>query len=197
MKKCRSCGIEKVDHLFYRRSSNLDCLYSYCKECTLVKGRNISDEKRKERNEKAREYKKKNVEFLRKQSLDYYYRNRDRCLKKAKDYRANHKKNISRLSDEDRFEKNRTRYLNWSKNNRERLNEYQRSWYYKNKEKKRAYVQLNRAVASGKIERPGSCSECKKKCKPDGHHMDYSKPLSVVWICRACHSRKSPRAVIK
>jgi hypothetical protein len=36
--------------------------------------------------------------------------------------------------------------------------------------------------------RPDRCSKCKVKCKPHGHHPDYSKPLEVVWLCPGCHN---------
>jgi len=149
--------------------------------------------------EKNREYKKKNREILNQQAKEYYYRNRERQLKKRAEYRAKNKEKISvkealkRLSDDDRFEKNRQKHLEWSKDNRDRLNEWQREWYKKNKEKRRAHVVLHRAINSSKIERPNNCSQCGKECKPDGHHEDYSKPLEVIWLCRACHSRESPR----
>jgi hypothetical protein len=103
------------------------------------------------------------------------------------------KEAIKRIEDADRFEKNRAKHLVWRENNRERLNLYSKEWYQKNKEKRRANVVLNRAVKSGEMTRPAQCFECFKECKPDGHHTDYTKPLKVVWLCRACHSRKSPR----
>jgi hypothetical protein len=46
---------------------------------------------------------------------------------------------------------------------------------------------LGRAVQSGEIIVPKSCSECAKTCRPEGHHEDYSKPLDVVWLCKSCH----------
>lgn len=202
MKVCRDCKIEKENSEFSKRKSNLDGLYSYCKECTSRKNKETHLKYRDERLEKSREYKKKNTEILRVKSLKYYYDNREKILEKCEVYRNKNKKKISlneaerRLKDQDRFEKNRKRHLEWSKNNRERLNEYQKDWYQKNKEKRRAHVILRRAILSGNLMRPESCSECYKKCKPDGHHHDYSKPLDVIWICRACHSRKSPRTVI-
>lgn len=146
-----------------------------------------------------REYKRKNKEKLNEQAKEYYWKNREKQLKKRAEYRKKNKDKISlreslkRISDKDRFERNNKKHLEWSKNNRERLNEWQRDWYQKNKEKRRAHVILNRAVNSGKIQRPNNCSQCNKECKPDGHHEDYSRPLSIVWLCRACHSRKSPR----
>ncbi len=54
----------------------------------------------------------------------------------------------------------------------------------------RLYKIFCNAVERGKIKRPSKCSQCSKKCKPDGHHRDYNKPLEVIWLCRQCHSNK-------
>lgn len=48
---------------------------------------------------------------------------------------------------------------------------------------------LGNAIRDGKINRPQFCSKCGKKCTPDGHHPDYSRPLHVIWLCRSCHGR--------
>jgi hypothetical protein len=203
MKKCRNCGEEKSEFEFHQRLSNSDGLYSYCKLCCRVKNRESYKKNKIKHNEISREYRKKNREKLLQEARKYYYRNREKQLEKRAEYRKKNKEKISlrealkRVSDESRFGKNRKRHFDWAKDNREKLNEYQRKWYQKNKEKRRAHVILNRAVKSGKIMRPNSCSQCNKKCKPDGHHTDYNHPLDVVWICRACHSRKSPRTVIR
>jgi hypothetical protein len=45
------------------------------------------------------------------------------------------------------------------------------------------------AIRDGKLIRPDSCSACKKSCKPDAHHDDYSEPLNVRWLCRSCHCK--------
>lgn len=50
--------------------------------------------------------------------------------------------------------------------------------------------ELGRAVRSGRLTRPGRCSDCFKKCKPDGHHRDYRYPLDVEWLCKICHGRR-------
>lgn len=157
----------------------------------------------KERLEKNREYKKKYKKKLLEQAKEYYQRNKEKKLAYQAQYKKKNKENISRkeaikrLNDESRFEKNNKKHYEWSKNKRHHINEWQRQWYQKNKEKRRAHVVLHRALRAGKVMRPENCSECKKNCKPDGHHEDYSKPLDVIWICRACHSRKSPRTVIR
>lgn len=155
------------------------------------------------RKQQVREYKKRNKEAISKQGRLYYLRNRERILKSVSEYKQTNKEIISlkaakkRLLDPERFEKDKARHLSWSEQNRDHINAWQRKWYQANKEKRRAHVVLNRAVKSGDIMRPRECSACGKECKPDGHHEDYSKPLNVTWICRACHSRKSPRTVIR
>jgi hypothetical protein len=52
-----------------------------------------------------------------------------------------------------------------------------------------AYMAVAKALRDGTIERPGRCSRCNKRCSPDGHHEDYSKPLDLVWLCKPCHRR--------
>ena len=49
---------------------------------------------------------------------------------------------------------------------------------------------LGRAVKSGRIMRPGKCSDCRKRCKPEAHHRDYWRPLVVEWLCSVCHGRR-------
>lgn len=38
------------------------------------------------------------------------------------------------------------------------------------------------------LDRPDNCENCNKVCVVDGHHLDYSKPLDVIWLCRQCHA---------
>lgn len=205
MKECRDCKITKENTEFAKRLCNSDGLYSYCNECTRAQGKVCYEKHKVAREEKAKIYRDKNKTILCEKAQKYYYDHREAVLKKSEIYRAENKQKISlreakrRIRDPERFEKNRLKFFawSWSKEVRDRLNEYQRVWYQKNKEKRRAHVILNRSVKSGAIKRPPLCSECHKECKPDGHHEDYTKPLEVIWICRACHSRKSPRTVIK
>ena len=44
------------------------------------------------------------------------------------------------------------------------------------------------ALKAKTIIRPGSCAKCQAVCRPVAHHPDYSRPLSVVWLCRSCHA---------
>lgn len=49
-------------------------------------------------------------------------------------------------------------------------------------------------LRSGRIRRPSRCEECGRGCKPDGHHVDYSKPLFVVWLCEECHKKEHKKS---
>ena len=157
MKECRRCKKVKCREFFGKRISNSDGLYSYCKECVSKENK----ERNKKNFQKYRKirllYKEKNKEKLNEDAKKYYHIHREAQLKKRNEYRKKNKEKISikeaykRLFNEDRFERNRKKHLKWSKDNRERLNEWQRNWYQKNKEKRRAHVILNRAINSGKI----------------------------------------------
>src|SRR5213592_3071738 len=49
----------------------------------------------------------------------------------------------------------------------------------------RAYKRFLEALQSGEIER-GRCQICGEVAQ--GHHEDYSKPLTVTWLCRKHHA---------
>ncbi len=40
-----------------------------------------------------------------------------------------------------------------------------------------------------KLINPGICSLCGSVKFVQGHHMDYSKPLEVIWCCAPCHHK--------
>jgi hypothetical protein len=85
-------------------------------------------------------------------------------------------------------------------NDNGKRSEYGRRWYEKNKEKKRANVELRRAIVTGIVVKPISCSACGAVgCPIEGHHDDYSKPLSVRWLCTKCHgeTRRKPRVQMR
>lgn len=52
--------------------------------------------------------------------------------------------------------------------------------------RRKAQHYIRNRVAKGKLSR----SQCVFCGKPDGlaHHEDYSKPLSIVWVCHAHHA---------
>ena len=66
----------------------------------------------------------------------------------------------------------------------------------KSKNRVSTQKKLKYAITIGKIHRPEHCNRCKKYCKPEGHHPDYTKPYDVIWLCHSCHS-KIPRETRK
>ena len=51
-----------------------------------------------------------------------------------------------------------------------------------------AYLRVKAAIRRGDLVNPGKCEECGSDRAVNGHHDDYSKPLSVRWLCQKCHS---------
>ncbi len=96
------------------------------------------------------------------------------CTKRES--RSNREKNLEyyRKYDRDRYQAN---------GQRDRSEPYGQA----NPEKQRAHDLVSRAVRKGKLVRPSRCSICGKYAKIEAHHSDYTKPLEVVWVCKACH----------
>ncbi len=55
-----------------------------------------------------------------------------------------------------------------------------------NKQKNRARRILNKLVKEGLIKKM-PCVEC-GETNSNGHHVDYSDPIAVVWLCRKHHA---------
>ncbi len=62
---------------------------------------------------------------------------------------------------------------------------------YPEKEKARQAVKY--AVRTGRLIRPWYCELCFITCQPEAHHLDYSKPLEVEWLCFDCHKKLHKR----
>lgn len=58
----------------------------------------------------------------------------------------------------------------------------------------KARARLTNSVHKGLVKKPSACQECGvvvEKWRLEGHHDDYSRPLSVQWLCHKCHAAKS------
>ena len=82
---------------------------------------------------------------------------------------------------------NTKRIATYRKKNPEKIREIAYRSIEKHRKKQNARVLFNYYLRKGRITRPNKCQECNKKCRPDAHHSDYSKPLEVDWLCRKCH----------
>jgi len=66
--------------------------------------------------------------------------------------------------------------------------EYSKKYRKENPVKHSAQSKLSRALMSGRIEKPSTCSVCfKSGVRIEGHHWNYYKPLDVLWVCTQCH----------
>lgn len=54
--------------------------------------------------------------------------------------------------------------------------------------KTKCHQAVSKAIKSGRLKR-GPCIKCGDRYRTLGHHYDYRKPLSVVWMCSPCHSK--------
>lgn len=93
-------------------------------------------------------------------------------------------------------EKDREIRRRWTKANPEKNREIHRRWKKANPEKHVAKNAVKYAIRAGKLVRPDHCSKCGKRCKPHGHHDDYSRKLDVRWLCPLCHGRHHQSLVV-
>jgi hypothetical protein len=95
----------------------------------------------------------------------------------------------------------------WRKENKTRVEDLARKWRsehpdkvlamrkeqkkrYKAKypEKVTAVMAVSNSIRAGRLRRPGKCSVCETTTAViEGHHMDYFRPLDLVWLCRKCY----------
>jgi len=59
-------------------------------------------------------------------------------------------------------------------------------------DRRRAHSAVNNAVRDGRLDKPGSCTECGNETVIHGHHHHgYTKEhwLDVQWLCAPCHKK--------
>jgi len=101
------------------------------------------------------------------------------CAKRASTQRRN--RNIESVRAYDRARGSRM------------TNDDLRQYRAANPEKSRAHQLVGKAIKKGTMTRPDVCEDCGGGHYIEGHHDDYSKPLSVRWLCAACHKQHHAR----
>lgn len=56
-------------------------------------------------------------------------------------------------------------------------------------EKQFARKKVSNAINKGLLVRPLTCSQCNVHGRIEGHHLDYDRPLDVLWLCTSCHAK--------
>lgn len=64
-----------------------------------------------------------------------------------------------------------------------------REWIAEHPDRRAAQIALGNAVRCGRVIPWPVCALPECDCKPEAHHPDYSRPLDVVWLCRAHHKQ--------
>ena len=57
-------------------------------------------------------------------------------------------------------------------------------------DKRKARSAVNNALRDGQLVKPEACEGegCEARHELEAHHEDYSKPLTVTWLCTKCHA---------
>ena len=91
----------------------------------------------------------------------------------------------------------------WAALNRTQKNATDRAWKRRNRHKDRAHGAVRRALREGRLVKPRHCQSCgwlklEKRVKGatvdwipaplEAHHVNYRKPLEVLWLCKRCHA---------
>ncbi len=57
------------------------------------------------------------------------------------------------------------------------------------KKKRLARHAVTKALRKNDLQRSLFCESCNRETKTEAHHIDYGKPLSVIWLCDKCHGK--------
>lgn len=134
---------------------------------------------------------------VQKADTDFY--NRDNSCKECRKaaVRANYARNREAYREYERRRANlphrieaREKYQRTDRG-RERSNAAKRAYSARNPEKSYARQTVDNAVRDKRLWKSPCCMApgCFNTERLHGHHVDYDKPLSVVWLCVSCHSK--------
>lgn len=194
MKICCRCKIEKSVDQFSKDKSAKDGLDFKCKLCQSIRRKEYA-QKYPERIKNSRlKNIEKNYDSIRLSQRKHFEKNREKINERKRKNRLLHreefkeKENARRRTPEFR-EYARNYQREFRSNKKELIYAWRLVCTERHKIKILANQQLCKAIKRGKIIRPTQCEKCKVECKPDGHHIDYSKPLEVQWLCKICHNQ--------
>lgn len=114
-------------------------------------------------------------------------------LKKVAEWQAEHPEKV-KIYKKNNAPKQKIYYEKWYRengrnrtdNDREKVYEWAKAY----PDRIKIMSQLNYAVKSGKIKRPGICSKCSRKTRVQAHHYNYAHYMNLVWLCVSCHKNE-------
>lgn len=168
MKVCKKCKKEKIDEDFSKGRA-------VCKKCCYEKYKEWAQKNKDKIKSNSEKWRTKNRKIARKRCLDHYYNNKY----KYKLYKLENKEKNIKYSEKYR-ENNREKI-------RERCRELAKKYRLERPQEHKARKSVYQAIKKGTLTRMENCMICGKSCKTQAHHNDYSKPLSVIWVCPRCH----------
>ena len=143
---------------------------------------------------RALKWQQENTERYRAQQKQYKTANRERVSAQKKVWNETHTAEVAAYHLRYREENlellhERTRRLYLAQRD-DRL-AYQKNYYEAFPEKVRAHRAVARALLSGTLTKPATCSneaaEWAHVGRIESHHDDYSRQLVVTWLCQRCH----------
>ncbi len=128
MKKCKKCEIDKSLDDYGNNKNNTDGKSIYCKNCERLRGIEYRNKNRKKVNESSKKWRQTNPEN--------YRRTIERYLEKNPSKSSKERMKVYRRDENFRRDQNSKR-KEYYENNLERLREYSKQYYHKNKKNSR------------------------------------------------------------
>ncbi len=125
--------------------------------------------------------------------LDSFYETSSKCKSCTSEYNKYYKAaiNADQVKRAEFLSKKRAYGLlhrdSWAQPDPQKAKEYRRRYLDKHPEKRAAHRVFRKALKMGKIQKQ-PCEVCGES-PAQGHHDDYSKKLSVRWLCRKHHEQ--------
>jgi len=166
-KQCSKCKQLLSIKEFGKRRNSRDGLEFWCKSCIAVYNIAYRTAHKEESTARHSAY----YATHKKEAAAYRATHKEKAAAYQINYRKTHKMKIN------------ARISNWRRTPQGRAAEIRHR--IKNPLKIQCHSQLNRALITGAVERQSCINGCSDKAH--GHHLNYQRPLVVIWLCRGCH----------
>ena len=170
IRHCPKCGADQALDRFYRSPKKASGFLSWCKSCYAER----------ERTDEYRGYRRRYMQGYYRANAPY----REKALKRAKTDEA--KVRRRRLKRTDKFRRTRNEQnAHMTPEKRNWLRVYRRGYDRVHRTKKYARLLTSLMRRFGYL-LPEPCARC-GNTEVIIHHLDYTKPLDILWLCRPCH----------